>query len=662
MIASAFAESELFPQDRAQMGRAVDYSGAQNLTQVWVRAAQRFGTLPALRDRHSSPALELNFAELLEYLQTFAAGLQTLLSPEDASAREEAGLVVPPRVALFADNSARWFVADQGTMAAGFANAVRSSLAETEELRYILADSEARLLIVENQKTLNRLADRLGDLPLVAIVLLSDEEPVRSGAVGDDVLLLNFLALLERGRDRLKTHPWQPPQQDPKTLATLIYTSGTTGQPKGVMLSHGNYLYQLSAFRTVVAPQAGDRVLTLLPTWHSFGRIGDYYLLCQGCVLVYTNIRQLKADLKTHRPQYMMAVPRLWESIYEGVQKQFQSQPASTQKIAQTFLGFSERYVRAKRRWQGLELRSKPATGLEKLLAGARAIAHWPLHRLGDRLVYQKIRQATGGELQYAISGGGSLATHLEMFFEIVGVNVLVGYGLTETSPVLTVRRNWRNLRGTSGLPLPATELRAVDLETRQPLPVGDKGLIVARGPQIMAGYFGKPEATAKAIDSEGWFDTGDLGWLSPIGDITITGRAKDTIVLTNGENIEPQPIEDACIRSPYISQVVLVGQDQKTLGALIVPNQEAIAAWAAEQELDPVDLQSDRVQALIRDELAREVKNRPGYKAEERISTFRFLAEPLSIENGLLTQTMKVRRNVVFERFADLIATMFDG
>jgi len=411
-----------------------------------------------------------------------------------------------------------------------------------------------------------------------------------------------------------------------------------------------------------VAPQAGDRVLTLLPTWHSFGRIGDYYLLCQGCVLVYTNIRQLKADLKTHRPQYMMAVPRLWESIYEGVQKQFQSQPASTQKIAQTFLGFSERYVRAKRRWQGLELRSKPAAGLEKLLAGARAIAHWPLHRLGDRLVYQKIRQATGGELQYAISGGGSLATHLEMFFEIVGVNVLVGYGLTETSPVLTVRRNWRNLRGTSGLPLPATELRSVDLETRQPLPVGDKGLIVARGPQIMAGYFGKPEATAKAIDSEGWFDTGDLGWLSPIGDITITGRAKDTIVLTNGENIEPQPIEDACIRSPYISQVVLVGQDQKTLGALIVPNPEAIAAWAAEQGLDSVDLQSDRVQALIRDELAREVKNRPGYKAEERISTFRFLAEPLSIENGLLTQTMKVRRNVVFERFADLIATMFDG
>jgi long-chain acyl-CoA synthetase len=177
-----------------------------------------------------------------------------------------------------------------------------------------------------------------------------------------------------------------------------------------------------------------------------------------------------------------------------------------------------------------------------------------------------------------------------------------------------------------------------------------------------MAGYFGKPDATAKVIDAEGWFDTGDLGWLSPLSDITITGRAKDTIVLTNGENIEPQPIEDACLRSPYISQIVLVGQDQKTLGALIVPDRDAIAALAVEQGWweETIDWQGDRVKGLIRDELAREVKNRPGYKAEERIATFCFLDEPLSIENGLLTQTMKVRRNVVAERYAAEIARLF--
>jgi long-chain acyl-CoA synthetase len=661
MTAAAFAESALFPEDRAQLASAVDYSGADNLTQVWMQAAKQFGNLPALRDRHASPPLELTFGELAEYLQTFAAGLQGLLDPTDASATQEQGLRVPPRVALFADNSARWFVADQGTMAAGLANAVRSSTAETEELLYILGDSGAKVLLVENQKTLQRLADRLGEFPLVAIVLLSDEEPQR-GPIAESVEMLNFWQLLERGRDRLKTQPWQAPDSDHQTLATLIYTSGTTGKPKGVMLSHGNYIYQLSAFRTVVAPKPGERALTLLPTWHSFGRIGDYYLLCQGSILVYTNLRSLKADLKAHRPNYMMAVPRLWESIYEGVQKQFQSQPAKKQKIARTFLGWSERYVQAKRCWQGLELRSTPATGLEKLTAGAKTLLYWPLHRLGDRLVYGKIREATGGELRYAISGGGSLAAHLELFFEIVGVNVLVGYGLTETSPVLTVRRTWRNLRGTSGLPLPATELRSVDLDSRQPLPPGQKGLILARGPQIMAGYFGKPDATAKVIDAEGWFDTGDLGWLSPLSDITITGRAKDTIVLTNGENIEPQPIEDACLRSPYISQIVLVGQDQKTLGALIVPDRDAIAALAVEQGWweETIDWQGDRVKGLIRDELAREVKNRPGYKAEERIATFCFLDEPLSIENGLLTQTMKVRRNVVAERYAAEIARLF--
>ena len=250
-----------------------------------------------------------------------------------------------------------------------------------------------------------------------------------------------------------------------------------------------------------------------------------------------------------------------------------------------------------------------------------------------------------------------------------------MGYGLTETSPVLSARRPWQNLRGAAGQPIPLTEIKVVDLDTRQELPQGDRGLVLARGPQIMPGYYRNPEATQKAIDPEGWFDTGDLGWISRDGNVVLTGRAKDTIVLTNGENIEPQPIEDACIRSPYIDQIMLVGQDQRSLGALIVPNLEALQAWATPQALfmavpgddtpvrtdcTAITLEDERVQKLFRDELGREVKDRPGYRPDDRVGPFQLILEPFSVENGLLTQTLKVRRPVVTERYRDMINAMF--
>lgn len=287
------------------------------------------------------------------------------------------------------------------------------------------------------------------------------------------------------------------------------------------------------------------------------------------------------------------------------------------------------------------------------------------LHALGERLVYVKVREATGGQVKQMISGGGALPRHIDNFFEIIGVQILQGYGLTETSPVTHVRRPWRNLIGASGLPLPATEAKIVDPETKTPLPIEKRGLVLLRGLQIMKGYYQNPEATAKAIDAEGWFDSGDLGWLTPQDDLVLTGRAKDTIVLTNGENIEPQPIEDACLRSPYIDQIMLVGQDQRSLGALIVPNVEALEKWvqndpATSSPSQQIDWESRMIQDLFRQELNREVQNRPGYRPDDRIGTFKLILEPFSIENGLMTQTLKVRRHIVTERYRDIIDGMF--
>lgn len=662
----------LTQEESNNLKRAADYSAVQSLPEIWPLAAQRFKNIVALNDPHGVGALgakpsTLTYAQLYQQIQQFAAGLQSLGFKTEL---DETG--IPTRIALFADNSPRWMIADQGIITAGAANAVRSAQAEREELLYILEDSGSIGLVVENLALLKTLRDRLDSLPIEWVILLSEEKPPE----GETLKIINYAELMAAGASR----PLTSVTHNQDTLATLLYTSGTTGKPKGVMLTHGNLLHQVINIGSVWLPEPGDKVLSILPSWHAYERAVEYFILSQGCTQIYTNLRNVKKDLREFKPQLMVGVPRLWESIYEGVQKQFREQPANKQRLVQNFLSASKRYIEAQRLAQGLSLENLQPSAIERLKARAQATALWPVHQLAHKIVYQKVREATGGQIKIVISGGGSLARHLDDFFEIIGVEVLVGYGLTETSPVTNVRRPWRNLRYSSGPPMPGTEVRIVDPETRQTLPQGKLGLVLVKGPQVMQGYYKKPEATAKAIDAEGWFDTGDLGWVTPENHLVLTGRAKDTIVLTNGENIEPQPIEDACIRSAYIDQIMLVGQDQRSLGALIVPNIEALQQWAAAQNLalrlpnavssqsaappeefrTAIDLHSKEVQSLFRSELNREVKNRPGYRADDRIGPFELILEPFSLENGMMTQTLKIRRPVVMERYHDIIIGMF--
>jgi long-chain acyl-CoA synthetase len=466
----------------------------------------------------------------------------------------------------------------------------------------------------------------------------------------------------------------KPITKSENDLATLIYTSGTTGQPKGVMLSHGNLLHQVRNLNAIFQPDPGDRVLSILPSWHSYERSCEYFSLAQGCTQIYTSIRTFKQDLKQFSPQLMVGVPRLWESLYEGIQKQFSEQSATKQKLVRFLLEKSEKYVIAKRIADNLSLDHLHASPGERLKARIQSLLLYPLHAIGDKLVYGKIRQAVGNKVKILVSGGGSLARHLDTFYEIAGIPILVGYGLTETSPVATVRRIDHNLRGSAGRPVFQTEICIVDLQSKEVLPTEKHGLVLIRGPQVMQGYYKKPEATEKAISPDGWFDSGDIGWLTAAGDLVLTGRAKDTIVLSNGENIEPQPIEDACLRSPFISQIMLVGQDQKALGALIVPNLDILANWAQEQKLSlnlpdahsdrstilSSDLYSKKVLALYQQELKREVRNRPGYRTDDQIKTFELILEPFSLENGMMTQTLKIKRPVVTQRYRDMINEMF--
>ena len=630
-----------------QTNAPLNYSAVSSLPEIWSQVATHYADSIALDDPHQQPQFKITYQELNQKIQQFAAGLQAK------------GIQPDTKIALFADNSPRWFIADQGIMTAGAVNVVRSAQADANELLYIFTDSDSQVLVVEDQKTLDKFQNQLADFSVELIILLSDET-----VEWPEIPLLNFSQLMALGKEQ----PLQSVPRAKNDLATLIYTSGTTGKPKGAMLSHGNFLHQVRAIGDVIQPQPGEQVLSILPSWHAYERAAEYFLLSRGCHLIYTNLRSFKKDLREQKPHYMVGVPRLWESVYDGIQKQLNDQTGNKKKLIDFFLKVSNRYIKARRVSQGLSLENLNPSFLEKSNASVQQSLLQPLHKLADQIVYQTVRQATGGNLKVVISGGGSLAKHIDDFYEMIGITLLVGYGLTETSPVTHARRPHHNLRGSAGQALPETETKIVDPETKQSLSDGEKGLVMIRGNQVMQGYYKQPEATEKAIDQEGWFNTGDLGWITSTGDLVLTGRAKDTIVLSNGENIEPQPLEDACLRSVYIDQIMVVGQDQRCLGALIVPNIEALQNWSQQNNLNldfseaglQQTLQQSSVQTLFREELNREVKNRPGYRPDDRIGVFKLILEPFSVENGMMTQTLKIKRPVVSERYQDMIDGMF--
>ena len=650
--APAVVEWQPSHRDRQALALRSDWSHLTRLDQLWAELAQRHGDAIALEAPHADPPQTLSYRQLHQGIELAAAGFAAL------------GVGAGEVVALFAENGPRWLQADQGLMRCGAADAVRGSAAPAEELLYILEDAGAIGLVIESAALLEKLAlggAQLGRLRFVVLLQgeLGPEAPALPCLSWDQ-----FLEHGARAQSPLES-PLQAPSRAPfgapngapapdPDLATLLYTSGTTGQPKGVPLSHTNLLHQLRTLGVAVSPRPGDRVLSVLPIWHAYERSAEYFLLSCGCRQAYTTLKQLRSDLQAVRPHYMISVPRLWEALLSGFEDALASMPAARARLIRSALANSR--ATSLRRRQAVDLTLAPEPLARRLTAGAEAALRWPLHRLATALFWPKVRtQLVGGRLRTAISGGGALAIHVDAFFEAIGIELLVGYGLTETSPVLTCRRAWCNRRGSSGQPLPGTAVRIVDPEHRTPQAIGQRGLVLAKGPQVMAGYFHKPDASARVLDAEGWFDTGDLGYLLADGSLVLSGRLKDTIVLSSGENIEPGPLEEALVASPLIEQVMVVGQDQRKLAALLVPRGEALQAWAAAQGLGAGPA---LLKALCR-ECNRILVSRPGARADESLLAVA-LVEPFSIDNGLLTQTLKQRRDRIAHRDAAAMADLY--
>ncbi len=614
--------------------------------QMWPWLAENYGQVIAVDAPHAAHPEHFDYKELAERI-SLAAGAFRAFDVKSGNV-----------VALFAENSPRWLVVDQGLMRAGAADAVRGASAPVEELRYILEDSEASALVVQDSALLDKLDLTREHLNRYRIIVQLEGRATTQG-------VLEWDKFLDFGRDKDFPDPFANRELESpgSAVATILYTSGTTGKPKGVPLSHANLLHQIKSLTCVAHPHAGAAVLSVLPIWHAYERSAEYYFFSCGCTQSYSTIKHLKADLARVRPIVMATVPRLWEAIKQGFDDAIRKMSPYRQRLLKGALANSSAQRKAWRTAQDLLVDSvKP---VRRIKASAEALIRWPLHQLASALLWPKVLdQLCGGQLIFPINGGGAIAPHIDNFFEAIGVEMLVGYGLTETSPVVSCRRPWRNIRGSSGPPLPETFFKILDLETGDPVRFRQKGRVFVKGPQVMDGYLGKPEASLKVLDEDGWFDTGDIGMLLPDGSLVLTGRAKDTIVLSNGENIEPGPLEEALLASPLISQIMLVGQDERQMGALVVPRVEAILPWAFEQGLilhedlggTPGD---QRLRKLIRREINYLLCSRKGSRPEERIIDLA-LVDPFTIENGLLTQTLKQRRERISARDYQAISFIY--
>ncbi len=548
------------------------------------------------------------------------------------------GIGAGDRVALLSRTRYEWTLADYAIWAAGAVSIPIYETSSAEQVEWILSDSGARALIAEMPAHLEAIAEVLARLPAVEHTWLIegaaagssasakplDSLPAEGSTVGDE-------ALAQRRSSRVAAD-----------LATIIYTSGTTGRPKGCELTHANMLADVRnsiGALPEIFTMSGRSALLFLPLAHSFARIIQIGCLESGTALGHTpDVANLVADLGSFQPTFILAVPRVFEKVYNGAELQASASPLKSRIFAAA--------ARTAIEWSHtLGAGGHAAPGQQGLRLRAA-------HALYDRLVYSKLRAATGGRVQYAVSGGAPLGERLGHFFRGAGITVLEGYGLTETSPVISVNLPGRNKIGTVGQPIPGVTVR-----------IAGDGEILVSGPNIFQGYWHNQAATAEMIDTDGWLHTGDLGELDEDGHLRVTGRKKDIIVTAGGKNVAPAVLEDRLRANPLVSQAMVVGDGRPYVACLITLDEEALEAWKGRHpqlaSASPADL-AGNPEVIAEIQKAVDDANKAVSRAES-IRRFRVLPADFTEQDGYLTPSLKVRRGVVGKDFAADIDALYD-
>jgi len=448
---------------------------------------------------------------------------------------------------------------------------------------------------------------------------------------------------------------------EPDDLITIIYTSGTTGNPKGVMLTNKNFMHNIKNAPPAIGINKEDNLLSVLPSWHIYERIVEYCTISVGASTAYSKpFKQiLLPDLKAEKPTLMCSVPRIWESLHKGIKDNVNKSSSIKRFMFNMAINVGEEYKEAERILDNKNpLFDRLNYTPEELEQARRTVKRlgWK-YKLADKLVFKKIREVTGGNLRFAISAGGALTESTDIFFNTIGIRVCEGYGLTETSPVLTGRTEKEDIIFTVGAPIPGVKIKIVDKDNySMELPNGKVGIVLTKGEMVMKGYYKNPEKTDEVI-KDGWFNTGDLGKKTYNGKyLKLVGRIKDTIVLRGGENIEPLVLEDKLNESNYIHQVIVVGQDKSRLGALIVPDKEKLKEYAKNNNIEYKNIeeliQSKEIISLFQEEQKRLVSKERGFKPYESVMGVSLLPKEFTIEAGDLTETLKMKRFEIHKKY----------
>jgi len=539
----------------------------------------------------------------------------------------ELGVELGDRVGLFAPNCPEWHTADFAISGSGAVTVPVYFNESPERTCYILNHAGAKVLFISGAAQLEKLLnirDQLKDLQQVIVAHVGDTLPA-------DFLRYETL-IATTGHAEIAAYRLRVAQVLPTQLASLIYTSGTTGEPKGVMLTHNNFSSNVTDTVEFTLNPEQDLAVSFLPLAHVYGRMLDYVYLFQGCPVAYVEVVEnvAQALLEVH-PTILAAVPRFFEKIYARLMEQGSKATGAKRKI----FNFSIKTAREAAGWRCGEKS-----------ASLRVKLKWAI---ADRLVYSKIRAGTGGKLRIVMSGGAPLSKEMAEFFWAIGIPIYQGYGLTETSPVLTSNYP-QNRVGSSGRPIANVQIR-----------IADDGEILATGPCVMQGYYKAPEATRDVLSEDGWFKTGDIGYLDKDNYLFITDRKKDLLKTAGGKFVAPQPIENALKTSPYILNAMVVGDQRKFVVALIVPNPTTVSARLAEEGLkfsSHAELAAHpSAYALIENEVSRLTTHLAQY---ENIKRFALLPDDFTFDSGSLTFTMKLKRRVVEKQFNDLIAKLY--
>ena len=546
-----------------------------------------------------------------------------------------AGVRKGERVAVFAPNRVEWCLLDWANICIGALTVPLYASNTPAQVQYIVQHSEAAVLVVDSRAALEGLDVSSPALASVrTTVLLDADDAAGEAAAAPGVVSLEQLEAM--GRDYGGEHPGAFRESaaalEPDDDLTIIYTSGTTGEPKGVLTTHGHYVFTIASSLAAMPVREDAVALQFLPLAHSFGRLEHFVAAARGYVCAFArSIETLSADLQAVRPTMLFSVPRVYENAHRRILNRVESGSAMRQRLFRWAVAVGKRYNDRSRKGE--------------------SIGPWlrMRHRLADRLVLSKVRQGMGGRLRLAISGGAPLSEPIADFFQAMGVWIVEGYGLTETSTVTHVNRLDRYRVGTVGLPLDGVECR-----------IAEDGEILIRGANIMKGYFKDPAATREAITEDGWFHTGDVGRIEGEGFLRITDRKKDLIVTSGGKNVAPQMIENHLRTEPLISQAMVWGDRTSHLVALITLDRDEVARWAEKEGVELAggeDAAADpRMAAYLRQRIRERNRELAPFEA---IRDFRILPGDFSIDTGELTPSMKLKRRIVLERHGELLDEM---